>query len=71
MEVDSDSDHNYIIIEKKMKVNLSEERYHFTRKFDSIDFDRLNCDIMSDIVYINMLQDNDIQRLTANLIRVI
>ena len=71
VELDSDSDHNFIILEEKMKVNLCEERYHFTRKYNSLDFLKLNYDIVSDPDYINMLQDNNINRLTENLIRVI
>ena len=71
VDIDSDSDHNFIIIEKKMKVNLCEERYHITRRFYSIDFDKLNNDIMCDLDYINMLQDDNIERITENLTRVI
>ena len=65
------SDHKFIVLEKKMKVIECEERFAFTRKFNSIYTNKLNRDILVSKEYVDMLSESDINILTSNLINVI
>ena len=67
----STSDHKFIVLEKKMKVIECEERFAFTRKFNSIDNNQLNSDILNSNEYIDMLNEKNVNLLTSNLINVI
>ena len=54
-----------------MKVNVAEERYHFSRNMKDIDYDILNYNITQDKDNIQLLTDNDINNITEKLIKII
>ena len=70
-ENDSSSDHCFINLEKKMLYTNDEEKYYLTREWKKIDYDLLNNNIMNSDKYIHLLTDNDVDRVTINLVNEI
>ena len=67
----SSTDHKIIVIEKKMKVSQLEERFCYTRKWKQINYERMEKNIIDSDIYRTMLEDDDLERITINLIKLI
>ncbi len=67
----SESDHSIVILECHMKVKESEEKYIFTRKYEEIDFNKVNVNIKSNPKYNIILQSKDANFIATELINMI
>ena len=65
------SDHSLIIINRKMKINQSEEMKVETRKFKEIDYELINSNIINNEMYERLLHEEEPNFLTDNLVRII
>ena len=54
-----------------MKVNQVEQRYYLSRKWDDIDYNVLEKKIIDSDTYKTMLTDENVERITNNLIKLI
>ena len=58
-------------MKKKIKVNQVEQRYYLSRKWDDIDYNVLEKKIIDSDTYKTMLTDENVERITNNLIKLI
>ena len=71
VEVDSSTDHNFIIIEKKMKFFEQESKFFLTTDYNSINYDIINSNIINSDKYPYMIIDDNVNRITDNIINII
>ena len=71
IEIDFESDHKFITVEKKMKVIEQEPKFFLTRDHNKINYDLINYNIMNSDKYCYMLSDDNVDRISVNLINMI
>ena len=68
---DSFSDHSIMEITRKMKMSQTEEKLIQTRNYKIIDYDLINLNIINNEKYIRLLQEEDIDYITENLVSIL
>ena len=71
VQVDTSSDHNFIVLEKKMNVTQVEERFVLSRKWQNINYELMQENMLRSEEYSLMLTDDNLNRVTSNLIKMI